>query len=323
MLNLFNQLAKTANQTSGGNDPDFLDYPKNYRDERIYEYDGGYDSKCWIWRNPATVDQAKLTARLDSKKQPPKPGWGLLNSCGYLNCIRKTHLVLVNDEVLADVENLRRQCHGSTREELAPHHEKLDEVCSRIRSWISGDSKECEKSIARSERTLATLLNVSLSDLQWALRPPTPQNRSQAVAQSPGATATGAFATARSEANTTTASASSPMPPLPPFPPAPSGPLGNPTGLAARPCLAANEIMLIWTPAANAMGHYCFVWMEGSDSAQALGQGLPGDCREFTVRKPAGDERCWFIVIAAQQPSEGGSVVWSEWSNWAAFHPPE
>ena len=93
-------------------------------------------------------------------------------------------------------------------------------------------------------------------------------------------------------------------------------PLGNPTGLTASPGAQSGEVVLRWTPAANATVHWVYLMKEDGTDARYWPQAQAGDAATLTVTGLDVGATYWFLVIAGQEQADG-TPLWSGWSNWA------
>ena len=104
----------------------------------------------------------------------------------------------------------------------------------------------------------------------------------------------------------------------PPRPPAPPTVLGSPANLTAAPG-AAEQILLRWTPGANAEIHLAYhVRADGSEGA--FSPMLAGGADSAVIEGLTPTVPYLFIVIAGRSAGAGG-YEWSDWSNWARATP--
>ena len=94
----------------------------------------------------------------------------------------------------------------------------------------------------------------------------------------------------------------------------PSGTLDNPTGLTATPGSHAGEVVLRWTPAANAEFYEVYIWKEGDTEGYYWQGSLGGDADGLTITNLEVGQTYRFWVRAGQGQSTGNPVL-SEWSN--------
>ena len=311
MLNLFGRIAATTQPYSPA-DP--FAPPQNSNDPRITEIKRGYRTRCWLWRDPATADAARIRVWEDRHKREAR---FLVNKCGHPRCIRLTHLDSLSERDYDDLRQIQSavQSVGGGRAGVAAAFQLIRKFSMRMegrQGW--------------NEPAWPLLLNVApyeltagMDDGQQAHRELLRQNLAarQSEATPMPAASEAPPMPAIPEASPAPDDALPPLPPLPPSPP-PAGPLGNPTNLTAQHGDTPGSVILTWTPALNATAHRICYRIDGTDWQGEADQLLPGSMGEATLPqvKPAG--RWHFIVIAGQQGSDG-AMTWSEWSNWATI----
>ena len=91
-------------------------------------------------------------------------------------------------------------------------------------------------------------------------------------------------------------------------------PLGNPTGLTATPTSQSGEVVLSWSPAANAEFYEVYIWKEGDTKGYYWQGSLGGDADGLTITNLEVGQTYRFWVRAGQGQSTGNPVL-SEWSN--------
>ena len=105
------------------------------------------------------------------------------------------------------------------------------------------------------------------------------------------------------------------MPPL-----AAALPLGNPTGLTATSGSQNGEVMLSWSPAANATVHWVYLVKPDGTDGRYWPHAQAGDTARLTVTGLDAGETYLFLVIAGQEQADG-TTLWSQWSNWGQAIP--
>ena len=311
MLNLFGRIAATTQPYSPA-DP--FAPPQNSNDPRITEIKRGYRTRCWLWRDPATADAARIRLWEEQYKREAK---FLVNKCGHPRCIRLTHLDTLIEQDYDDLRQIQSiaQSAGGGRAGVAAAFLLIRKFSMRM----EGDQDWNEPAWPLLLDVASWEFTAGMDDGQKARRELIRQNQAarQAEAEAVPAAPEASPASAASEPSPASDSALPPLPPLPP-PPPPAGPLGNPTNLTAQPGDTTGEVVLTWTPAPNATAHRICYRLEGYNEQGTVPQLLPGSLGEVTLPRlePAG--RWHFIVIAGQQGSDG-AMTWSEWSNWATI----
>lgn len=311
MLNLFGRIAAVQSPSPA----DSFAPPQKSNDPRITDVARGYHSHCWLWRDPATADTARIRVWEDLHKREAK---FLVNKCGHPRCIRLTHLD--NSLSRGDYQALQQiqsivQSAGGGRAGVAAASQLIRNFSIRM-----------ERTQNWNEPAWPLLLDVApyeftggMDDGRQARRELHRQNlaakESEAVPASVASEAPSMPAVP--EAPPAPDSALPPLPPLPP-PPPPSGPLGNPTNLVAQPGDTPGSVMLTWTPAPNATAHRICYRLDGANGQGEVKQLLPGNLGEATLPQVAPAGRWHFIVIAGQRAADG-TMAWSEWSNWASI----
>ena len=94
----------------------------------------------------------------------------------------------------------------------------------------------------------------------------------------------------------------------------PSGTLDNPTGLTATPGSHAGEVVLRWTPAANATVHWIYLARADGADSRYWDTALAGDANTATITDLQAGETYRFWVQAGQAQADG-TTQRSEWSN--------
>ena len=102
-------------------------------------------------------------------------------------------------------------------------------------------------------------------------------------------------------------------PPPPPLPP------GKPTGLFATPHTAADQILLRWTPGANATVHFLYL-VKADGTGGRYWDALAGSADTVTVAALATGTQYLFAVVAGRNDG-AGAYEWSDWSDWARGTP--
>ena len=94
----------------------------------------------------------------------------------------------------------------------------------------------------------------------------------------------------------------------------PSGTLDHPTGLTATPGSHAGEVVLRWTPAANATVHWIYLARADGADSRYWDTALAGDANTATITGLQAGETYRFWVQAGQAQADG-TTQRSEWSN--------
>ena len=89
---------------------------------------------------------------------------------------------------------------------------------------------------------------------------------------------------------------------------------GDPTELSAAPGSQSGEVLLSWTPAANAEFYEVYIWKEGDTEGYYWQGSLGGDADGLTITNLEVGQTYRFWVRAGQGQSTGNPVL-SEWSN--------
>ena len=299
MFNLFGRIA--AAQPYSPADP--FAPPQNSNDPRITEIKRGYRTRCWLWRDPATADAARIRVWEEQYKREAR---FLVNKCGHPRCIRLTHLDTLIERDYDDLRQIQRAVQSGGRAGVAAASRLIRNFSIRM----EGDQDWNEPAWPLLLDVASWEFTAGMDDGRKARRELSRQNlaaRQSEVAPVP----------AVPEASPAPADALPPLPPLPPSPP-PTGPLGSPTNLTAQHGDTPGSVILTWTPALNATAHRVCYRIDGTDWQGEADQLLPGSMGEAMLPqvKPAG--RWHFIVIAGQQGPDG-AMAWSEWSNWATI----
>ena len=90
--------------------------------------------------------------------------------------------------------------------------------------------------------------------------------------------------------------------------------LGTPTGLSAAPGSEAGEVVLCWTPAANATVHWVYLQKADGTDGRYWETSLAGDANTATITGLQAGETYRFWVQAGQAQADG-TTQRSEWSN--------
>lgn len=323
MLNLFGRVASEALSSQPHRLGDPLGPPKDKSDARIYAVRRGYRTHCWVWRDAATADAARVRVWEETYKRPLDDA--LINLCGQPRCVRKSHLQRISAADQDTLSQILQYADCGGREGVA-RTGALIQILSRKLDW---DHREWKALLNVTESTYKQ----GIADYEAqvaAIRKRSAARQSATAATEPASLASVEPATEPvSPASVEPAESVAPAPELsqPAAAPTPAmpvllrkaGPLGQPTNLTAQPGRVPGQVELAWAPAANAALQIVVVAMPGASGSATHPQALWGSDGAVTLGEMTAG--VWhFAIMAGQSPApDNNEFTWSEPSNWVAI----
>lgn len=345
MLNLFGRVASEALSSQPHRLGDPLEPPKDKSDARIYAVRRGYRTHCWIWRDAATADAARVRVWEETYKRPLDDA--LINLCGQQRCVRKSHLQRITAADQDTLSQILQYADGGGREGVA-RAGALIQILSRKLDWDHREWKALlnvtesiyKQGIADYEAQVAAIRkrNAARQSATAAAEPASPVavEPAEAVAPATESASPAGVAPAKavvpatesvSPAGVASAEAVAPALSQPAAAPTPAmpvllrkgGPLGQPTNLTAQPGRVPGQVELAWAPAANAALQIVVVGMPGASESATHPQALWGSDGAVTLGEMTAG--VWhFAIMAGQSPApDNNEFIWSEPSNWVAI----
>ena len=132
MLNLFGRMAAGTLSSQPHRLGDPLAPPKDKSDPRIYAVRRSYHTHCWVWRDAATADAARVRVWEETYKRPLDDA--LINLCGQPRCVRKSHLQRITAADQDTLSQILQYADGGGREGVA-RAGALIQILSRKLDW--------------------------------------------------------------------------------------------------------------------------------------------------------------------------------------------
>ena len=288
---------------------DPLGPPKDKSDPRIYAVRRGYRTHCWVWRDAATADAARVRVWEETYKRPLDDA--LINLCGQPRCVRKSHLQRISAADQDTLSQILQYADGGGREGVA-RTGALIQILSRKLDW---DHREWKALLNVSESTYKQ----GMADYEAqaaAIRKRSAARQSATAAAEPASPV--AVEPAEAVAPALSQPAAAPTPAMPVLL-RKGGPLGQPTNLTAQPGRVPGQVELAWAPAANAALQIVVVAMPGASGSATHPQALWGSDGAVTLGEMTAG--VWhFAIMAGQSPApDNNEFTWSEPSNWVAI----
>ena len=288
--------------------------PKDKSDPRIYAMRRGYRTHCWVWRDAATADAARVRVWEETYKRPLDDV--LINRCGQPRCVRKSHLQRISARDQRTLSRILQYAGGGGREGVARVGGSI-QLLSQLLDW---DHREWKGLLNVTESTYKQ--GMADYEAQVAARYAARAAESESPASvAPATEPASPVAVAPAEVAAPPPALSQPAdaPPAMPVLLRKAGPLGQPANLTAQPGRVPGQVELAWAPAANAVLQIVVVGMPGASESATHPQALWGSDSAVTLGGMTAG--LWhFAIMAGQSPApENNQFTWSNPSNWVAI----